>query len=59
MARKAGDRYICEKCGAVLVYENAIVRPGDTSRVQVAFAQSNGVPMISPSSTNPAVKTTS
>ena len=30
-------------CAAVLVYENAIVRPGDTSRVQVAFAQSNGV----------------
>ena len=30
-------------CAAVLVYENAIVRPGDTSRVQVAFAQSNGL----------------
>ena len=30
-------------CAAVLVYENAIVRPGDTSRIQVAFAQSNGV----------------
>lgn len=21
MSRKAGDRYTCEKCGAVLVYE--------------------------------------
>ncbi len=21
MARNAGDRYVCEKCGAVLVYE--------------------------------------
>jgi hypothetical protein len=21
MARKVGDRYMCEKCGAVLVYE--------------------------------------
>ena len=30
-------------CAVVLVYENAIVRPGDTSRIQVAFAQSNGV----------------
>ena len=30
-------------CAAVLVYENAIVRPGDTSRIQVAFAQSNGI----------------
>ena len=30
-------------CAAVLVYENAIVRPGDTTRVQAAFAQSNGL----------------
>ena len=30
-------------CAAVLLYENAIVRPGDTSRVQTAFAQSNGL----------------
>lgn len=30
-------------CAAVLLYENAIVRPGDTSRVQAAFAQSNGL----------------
>lgn len=30
-------------CAAVLVTENAIVRPGDTKRIQVAFAQSNGV----------------
>lgn len=30
-------------CACVLLYENAIVRPGDTSRVQAAFAQSNGL----------------
>jgi 4-hydroxybenzoate polyprenyltransferase len=30
-------------CGAVLLVENVIVRPGDTRRVQVAFAQSNGL----------------
>jgi 4-hydroxybenzoate polyprenyltransferase len=30
-------------CGAVLVAENAIVRPGDTARVQAAFAQANGL----------------
>lgn len=30
-------------CAAVLVVENAIVRPGDTRRVQAAFAQSNGL----------------
>ena len=23
MARNVGDRYVCEKCGAVLVYEKA------------------------------------
>jgi 4-hydroxybenzoate polyprenyltransferase len=30
-------------CGAVLAYENAIVGPRDTSRVSIAFAQSNGL----------------
>jgi 4-hydroxybenzoate polyprenyltransferase len=30
-------------CGGVLAYENAIVGPRDTSRVSVAFAQSNGL----------------
>jgi len=30
-------------CAAVLLVENAIVRPGDTRRVQAAFAQSNGL----------------
>jgi 4-hydroxybenzoate polyprenyltransferase len=30
-------------CAAVLLYENAIVTPSDTSRVQAAFAQSNGL----------------
>jgi hypothetical protein len=23
MARNVGDRYVCEKCGAVLIYEKA------------------------------------
>lgn len=27
MARNVGDRYICEKCGAVLVYEKACPCP--------------------------------
>ena len=45
VAAGAGGWYMAgvAVCAAVLVYENAIVRPGDTSRVQVAFAQSNGV----------------
>jgi 4-hydroxybenzoate polyprenyltransferase len=45
IAAGAGGWYMAgvAVCAAVLVYENAIVRPGDTSRVQVAFAQSNGV----------------
>jgi 4-hydroxybenzoate polyprenyltransferase len=30
-------------CACVLAVENAIVRPGDTNRVQAAFAQSNGL----------------
>ena len=30
-------------CAVVLAVENAIVRPGDTARVQVAFAQANGL----------------
>jgi 4-hydroxybenzoate polyprenyltransferase len=42
MARSPLD---CAKaaCALVLLYENAIVRPGDTTRVQAAFAQSNGL----------------
>jgi 4-hydroxybenzoate polyprenyltransferase len=45
IAAGAGGWYMAgvALCAAVLVYENAIVRPGDTSRVQVAFAQSIGV----------------
>lgn len=45
IAAGAGGWYMAgvAVCAAVLVYENAIVRPGDTSRIQVAFAQSNGV----------------
>jgi len=30
-------------CAVVLLVENAIVRPGDTARVQAAFAQANGL----------------
>ena len=30
-------------CALVLLVENAIVRPGDTGRIQAAFAQSNGL----------------
>ena len=30
-------------CAAVLLAENAIVRPGETGRIQAAFAQSNGL----------------
>lgn len=30
-------------CAAVLLVENTIVRPGDTGRIQAAFAQSNGL----------------
>jgi hypothetical protein len=31
MARNVGDRYICEKCGAVLVYEKACTCPESSS----------------------------
>jgi len=30
-------------CAGVLLYENAIVRPGDVGRIQAAFGQSNGL----------------
>ena len=45
VAAEAGALYFAgvAVCAAVLLYENAIVRPGDTSRVQAAFAQSNGL----------------
>ena len=44
-AAGAGAVYMVGRGGLrrVLVYENAIVRPGDTTRVQAAFAQSNGL----------------
>ncbi|MEZ5399884.1 MAG: hypothetical protein R2729_09445 [Bryobacteraceae bacterium] len=31
MARKVGDRYVCEKCGAALVYEKACPCPETTA----------------------------
>lgn len=45
VAAGAGTLYMVgvALCGAVLLVENVIVRPGDTRRVQVAFAQSNGL----------------
>jgi 4-hydroxybenzoate polyprenyltransferase len=45
VAAGAGGLYMTgvALCGAVLLVENVIVRPGDTRRVQVAFAQSNGL----------------
>jgi 4-hydroxybenzoate polyprenyltransferase len=45
VAAGAGGLYMVgvALCGAVLLVENVIVRPGDTRRVQVAFAQSNGL----------------
>ena len=30
MPRKAGDRYVCEKCGATIVYEKACPCPETT-----------------------------
>jgi 4-hydroxybenzoate polyprenyltransferase len=45
IAAGAGALYLAgaAACALVLLYENAIVRPGDTTRVQAAFAQSNGL----------------
>ena len=45
VAADAGAWYMVgvAACAVVLLWENAIVRPGDTRRVQAAFAQSNGV----------------
>jgi hypothetical protein len=31
MPRNAGDRYVCEKCGATLIYEKACPCPPSTS----------------------------
>ncbi len=41
MARNAGDRYVCEKCGAVLVYEKACPCPesGSHSHSEICCGQ--------------------
>ena len=45
IATDAGPVYMAgvAVCAAVLLYENAIVRPGDVGRIQAAFGQSNGL----------------
>ncbi len=45
LATDAGPIYMAgvAVCAAVLLYENAIVRPGDVGRIQAAFGQSNGL----------------
>ena len=45
LAAGAGPIYMVgvAVCAAVLLYENAIVRPGDVGRIQAAFGQSNGL----------------
>lgn len=39
MPRAAGDRYTCEKCGAVLVYEVACPCPADKPHVEICCGQ--------------------
>ena len=49
MPRNAGDRYVCEKCGAQLVYEKACPCPAGMPHseiccgVQMKQAESEGV----------------
>jgi hypothetical protein len=35
MARNIGDRYVCEKCGAELVYEKACPCPGEDGHKEI------------------------
>lgn len=39
MARNAGDRYVCEKCGAVLVYEKACPCPEGDRHSEICCGQ--------------------
>ncbi len=35
MTRKAGDRYVCEKCGATLVYEKGCPCPPNVPHLEL------------------------
>jgi hypothetical protein len=39
MARNVGDRYTCEKCGAVLVYERACPCPEGMAHSEICCGQ--------------------
>jgi hypothetical protein len=39
MPRNAGDRYVCEKCGAVLVYEKACPCPEGDRHSEICCGQ--------------------
>jgi hypothetical protein len=39
MARNVGDRYTCEKCGAVLVYEKACPCPASMPHSEICCGQ--------------------
>lgn len=39
MPRKVGDRYVCEICGAQLVYEKACPCPGDVTHQEICCGQ--------------------
>jgi hypothetical protein len=39
MPRNVGDRYVCEKCGAALVYEKACPCAGGASHSEVCCGQ--------------------
>jgi hypothetical protein len=39
MPRSQGDRYVCEKCGAKIVYEVACPCPGDMPHVEICCGQ--------------------
>lgn len=39
MSREAGDRFVCEKCGAALVYEKACPCPPDMPHVEICCGQ--------------------
>ena len=39
MSRETGDRYVCEKCGAALVYEMACPCPPDMPHVEICCGQ--------------------
>jgi hypothetical protein len=39
MARNVGDRYVCDKCGAVLVYEKACPCPDTMPHSEICCGQ--------------------